>query len=182
MGLLDDITDALGGGAAGKISELVDDLWGDRKKILELVDTLWDKRDEVLGAIGWVRDHGDEVVELVGALPQRLGQAGDGLEDAGDAVRRASTFLTSEGNGVSVADLTGSAATALTRAEQQIRSASDVFAKLGDQFDSRRSVAASRASRRRSPPGRSRGGRPSPGRPRRSRSASRRRRRRRPRG
>jgi hypothetical protein len=136
MGLLDDITGALGGGAVGKIGELVDDLWDDRKKILELVNTLWDKRDELVGVVGWVRDHGDEVLDLVSTLPQLLGQAGDGLGNAGQAVQRASTFLTSEGDGVSVADLTGTAATALARAQEQIRSASDVFAKLGDQFDS----------------------------------------------
>lgn len=149
MGLLDELGKVVGGTAAGKVADLVDDLWESRKQVLATVGYVRDNGDELLvmarwvGEHGddllavsrWVQDHGDDLARLLQQLPTLLGQASDGMDTAGRAVRAAAAFLTGDGDGVSVRDVSDLAAGALARAEAQIRATASMFTTLGDQFD-----------------------------------------------
>jgi hypothetical protein len=115
-----------------KLSELFDDKGIGTLK--DLADSFGDNKDRIFEAVDWVWDHREEMVELAQKLPELLGRTGESLALAGDGAVRASAMLTDE-TGDSIGGLTGAASDALDRSLEQIESAAQLMASVGDQVD-----------------------------------------------
>ena len=83
----------------------------------------------------FIKDHGDDLVDMLERVPEILGKAGIGLSAAGSSAVKASGFLTGDDGGVDVRELAETAASALNRCHDQLKGATDLLARLGDQID-----------------------------------------------
>ena len=131
---LDSVVDRLGGQQMKRVIDLVDDLWDSRKKIVEMVDFVWDHRAQISGVIDFVQDNQERITDVVGRLPELVGQAGTGLQAAGSGAARASALLSGDGE-QSPRQLSQTAAEALERCQEQLRDIAGLLADLGDSLD-----------------------------------------------
>ncbi len=147
---LDDLLTKSAGGDLRRVVDLVDQLWEDRNKITEVVGLVWDNRDELTRALTFVQDHGDDLVDLLKQLPDLLATAGEALDAAGAGATTASVFLLGDQTGtsknanklsgrgsatVAVSTLTGTAADALERCQEELHGVESMLSGIGRQVE-----------------------------------------------